>query len=58
MTQTPNNGKAARQEVPHVHFHIIPRHPGDAFQFNWPAGKYPAGRAEQLLQTIRERLAE
>lgn len=48
-----NNGKAAHQEVPHVHFHIIPRNPADAFHFNWPAGKYPQGRMEELLQKIK-----
>jgi histidine triad (HIT) family protein len=48
-----NNGRAASQLVMHVHFHIIPRNPGDAFRFNWPAGKYPAGRAEQLAQALR-----
>ena len=48
-----NNGKVAHQEVPHVHFHIIPRNPGDAFHFNWPAGKYPEGRLEQLAEAIR-----
>ncbi|MCY2928126.1 MAG: HIT family protein [Planctomycetota bacterium] len=52
-----NNGKAAHQEVPHVHFHVIPRNPGDAFGFNWPAGKYPAGRAEQLVQAIQDELS-
>ena len=31
-----NNGAVAHQEVMHVHFHIIPRNPGDAFRFNWP----------------------
>ena len=51
-----NNGKVAHQEVPHVHFHIIPRRLGDAFRFNWPAGKYPAGRAEELLAKIRQGL--
>jgi histidine triad (HIT) family protein len=51
-----NNHKAAHQEVPHVHFHIIPRNPGDAFHFNWPAGKYPDGRAEQLAEAIRGKL--
>ena len=52
-----NNGKAAHQEVPHVHFHIIPRTPGDAFGFNWPAGQYRPGRAEQLVQTICDNLS-
>lgn len=51
-----NNGAAAHQEVPHVHFHIIPRNPGDAFRFNWPAGKYPQGRIEELAQAIRKEL--
>jgi histidine triad (HIT) family protein len=51
-----NNGKAARQEVPHVHFHFIPRKPGDAFDFNWPAGSYPQGRAQELADQIRNAL--
>ena len=40
----------------HVHFHIIPRNAGDEFHFNWPAGKYPPGRAEELAQIIRGKL--
>lgn len=51
-----NNGKAAHQEVPHVHFHLIPRRGGDAFHFNWPASKYPPGRAQQLASAIRDKL--
>lgn len=51
-----NNGRIAHQFVPHVHFHIIPRRAGDEFHFNWPAGKYPPGRAEELAQAIRKEL--
>jgi len=51
-----NNGRVAHQVVMHVHFHIIPRNRGDAFQFNWPAGSYPEGRAEQLAEAIRQNL--
>jgi len=51
-----NNGPVAHQEVMHVHFHIIPRNPGDAFRFNWPAGNYPQGRIEELAQAIRQEL--
>jgi len=51
-----NNGRVAHQVVPHVHVHIIPRDRGDAFGFNWPAGKYPQGRAEQLAEEIRKAL--
>lgn len=49
-----NNGATAHQLVPHVHFHIIPRNAGDAFHFNWPAGKYPPGRMEELTAAIRQ----
>ncbi len=48
-----NNGRVAGQLVPHVHFHIIPRLPGDAFHFNWPAGKYPEGKLDELAEKIR-----
>ncbi|MCK4601628.1 MAG: HIT family protein [Phycisphaerae bacterium] len=51
-----NNGRVAHQFVPHVHFHLIPRNPGDEFHFNWPAGKYPEGRAEQLADEIKKNL--
>jgi len=51
-----NNGRVAHQVVGHVHFHVIPRNVGDTFHFNWPAGKYPDGRAEQIARAIREDL--
>lgn len=53
-----NNGRAAHQFVPHVHFHVIPRSAGDEFHFNWPAGKYPQGRIEELTKAIKHYLAE
>ena len=30
-----NNGPTSGQEVPHVHFHIIPRKPGDGLGYRW-----------------------
>lgn len=48
-----NNGTAAGQVVYHLHFHIIPRSPGDGLFNRWPAGKYPPGRIEQLQQNIK-----
>lgn len=53
-----NNGKVAHQEVPHVHFHIIPRKPDDAFRFNWPAGKYPPGRLDELAGRVKGLLSK
>lgn len=51
-----NNGRVAHQVVQHVHFHIIPRKSGDAFHFNWPAGQYPPGRADQLAAEMKRHL--
>jgi len=33
-----NNGADALQSVPHLHYHILPRTPGDAFRIPWNAG--------------------
>lgn len=35
-----NNGEIARQVVPHVHVHIIPRYPNDATEGFWPARRH------------------
>ena len=32
MNVMQNNGSVAGQEVPHVHFHLIPRHSGDGYK--------------------------
>src|SRR5699024_963318 len=32
-----NNGRAAHQEVDHVHFHIIPKIADEGLKINWPA---------------------
>ena len=37
---TQANGKSAGQEVPHIHFHIIPRFENSANPKNWIPGKY------------------
>jgi histidine triad (HIT) family protein len=47
-----NNGKAAGQQVPHVHFHIIPRRSGDQLGYRWNAGK----RSEQELAAMAAKL--
>lgn len=40
-----NDGRAAGQEVPHVHVHVVPRHEGDGFG---PIHKLFAGHAPKL----------
>ena len=51
-----NNGNASGQEVPHLHFHIIPRVKGDRILSGWPAGKYPEGKMQQLCKQIVEKM--
>ena len=35
-----NNGRAAGQEVEHIHVHCIPRYADDGHHWNWNAKKY------------------
>lgn len=47
-----NNGRESGQEVPHVHFHIIPRKAGDGLGYRWNASKYAPGRAEKVRDLL------
>ena len=51
-----NHGEEAGQVVPHLHFHIIPRHDRHDFSF-WPHKKYAPGEAHDLTEKIRQELA-
>lgn len=51
-----NNGRCAGQLVGHVHFHIIPRNADDGLFSQWPSKQYPQGRAEELVQAIKDHL--
>jgi len=48
-----NNGRAAGQEVPHVHFHIIPRREGDGLGFRWKPQRRSTEELEALAARIR-----
>lgn len=47
-----NNGREAGQVVDHVHFHLIPRRPGDDFRYTWPRTQYAEGSVEQMRASI------
>jgi histidine triad (HIT) family protein len=48
-----NHGAVAGQTVDHLHFHVIPRHAGDAVRWPWPHAAYPEGG----LAAMRDRIA-
>ena len=50
---TENNDPVAGQIIPHLHFHIIPRHAGDGLSL-WPQGKYELDEAGQVMEKIKK----
>jgi histidine triad (HIT) family protein len=51
-----NLGRVAGQTVDHVHWHIIPRHQGDAVRWPWPHVAYTGDEADQLRLRIEREL--
>ena len=49
-----NEGAAAGQVVPHVHYHLIPRKSGDGLGYRWNAGAYEAGRADEIADAYKK----
>ena len=52
------NGAVAGQEVPHIHFHVIPRFHDDAHSWNWRVGAYDSpeemqSKADDILKELR-----
>lgn len=47
-----SNDPVAGQEVPHLHFHLIPRQAGDGLMV-WPHSKYAEGEAEEILRKLK-----
>ena len=50
------NGRAAGQEVPHLHLHVVPRFHNDGHRWNWAQKKYD-GSAEMEAVAARIRAA-
>jgi histidine triad (HIT) family protein len=48
-----NEGQIAGQEVPHVHFHLIPRRAGDGLGYRWRPQKCSTAELEALAARIR-----
>ena len=47
-----SDGNAAGQEVPHVHVHVIPRHPGDGLHIDTPAWRRPRPSRAELDRAV------
>ena len=54
-----NNGAAAHQAVPHVHFHVIPKpSAGGGLGIDWPSGRLEADEGRRIAAEISARLAK
>jgi histidine triad (HIT) family protein len=52
-----NNGACSGQEVPHLHFHVIPRFTNDGHHWNWAAKPYDEmSEMQQLAKKIQQAL--
>lgn len=52
------NGSGAGQEVPHLHFHAIPRSQGDEFRFTFPPGYRESMAKREDLDNMAKKIAE
>ena len=48
-----SNGRAAGQDVPHFHLHLVPRFEADKIRLEWPAARAPREELDQMAASIR-----
>lgn len=46
-----NNDPVAGQEIPHLHFHLIPRTSDDGLKL-WPQSEYKGSKADEILAKL------
>lgn len=51
-----SNGKAAGQEIHHMHVHVIPRYRSDGLFFSFDATDLEEEEAHEVLESVRARL--
>jgi histidine triad (HIT) family protein len=56
MNIVQSNGRAAHQEVDHIHFHVIPRSENDGLLLNWKAGSYNDHESKFVANGIRSNI--
>ena len=52
-----NNGRAAMQEIFHVHLHVIPRYRGDSLRFSYDRRGREPEELEQTAELLRRELS-
>jgi len=52
------NGPGAGQEIPHLHFHVIPRNSSDEFRFLFPSGYREKMADREELDEVARKIAD